>query len=130
MTNINQILEYCEISKKAINVIEQLNHFLKIEQDFEKFLQEFEARQLWRVIGKSLAITKLAAEIGGYHYPSKTLDELLQMDEKEALETLFMEPINHGKYNRFKQFKLNLVDIFTMKQQQPKMRYMEIFLYA
>ncbi|GIP52197.1 hypothetical protein [Paenibacillus vini] len=127
---INKIVEWCEISPKAIVIIEQLNHFIKTEEDCIKFIHEFEARQLWKDPKKPFKMLHLAEEIGAYHYPSKSLDELLAMDTRAALEHLFMEPINWGKLQRFNKSKLNFVDIFTMKQQQPKMRYMEVFIYA
>lgn len=127
---IDQILEYCEISPKAIVIIEHLNHFIKTEDDCNRFIHEFEARQLWRDPKKPHKMLHLAKEIGAYHYPQKTLNELLAMDSKDALEHLFVEPINWGKLQRFDKSKLNLLEIFTMKQQQPKMRYMEVFLYA
>lgn len=124
-------MNLCEVSPKAIIVVEQLEHFLKTERDCNKFISEFEARQLWKVKGNSLEIMKLAAEIGAYHYPQKSLDELQQMDTKQALEHLFTEEtINWGKLERFKQSNASITNLFLIKQQRPKVKLMGALLYA
>ncbi|WP_435921291.1 hypothetical protein [Paenibacillus sp. DYY-L-2] len=127
---INQILEYCEISPKAIVIIEQLEHFLKTEEDCNKFIHEFEARQLWSDPKKPFKMLHLAEEIGAYHYPSKSLDELLAMDTKEALEHLFMEPINWGKLQRFNKSKSGIAKLFIVKEQHPESKLMTSLLYT
>ncbi|MBA9087673.1 hypothetical protein FHR92_004158 [Fontibacillus solani] len=130
VTTVTQVLEWCEIDPKAIIIVEHLNHFLKTEQDRIEFLNEFESRQLWRDPKKSFKMVDLAKQIGSYHYPEKTLDELLEMDVKEALETLFREPINQGKLFRFKEHKANIRSLFAIKQQQPKIKLMGALLYV
>lgn len=45
---IKDILTHCEISPKATIVIEQLEFFLKSNEDRNTFINEYESRQLWR----------------------------------------------------------------------------------
>lgn len=95
---IKQIVEHCELSPKAIIVINKLNFFLKTNEDRAKFLEEFERRELFREVSKQgYAMEKLAREIGSYHYDTVTLDELKRLDQKEALERLFVEPISQWR---------------------------------
>ncbi|WP_339820694.1 hypothetical protein MKZ15_06225 [Paenibacillus sp. FSL R7-0216] len=127
---INGFLNSSKVSRKATIIIESLEHFLKTERDCEQFVREFANRALWSDPKKTLKMMKLANEIGNYHYPQKTLDELLQMDTKEALQHLFMEPVNCAKLGRFKQSSANITDLFMIKQQLPNVKLMGALLYA
>lgn len=124
------VMTWCEVGPKAFEVISVMNHFLQTNEDRANFIQEYEDRLLWRT-EDGLKIMALAREVGSYHYPSKTLDELmLTMDTREALNYLFQEPISYGKLQRFKQSKASIADLFAIKKQQPKIQLMQALLYA
>lgn len=108
----NQIIEHCELTPKAIIVNNELNFFLKTNEDRAKFIQEFENRQLFRN-NNGLAIMKLAREIGAYHYDTVTLDEMERLDCQEALERLFIEPVNAGKMSRVMEHAVKAGETFS-----------------
>lgn len=126
---LNQILDHCEISPKANLIIEQLEFFLKTNEDRETFLQKYEERGVWRDKKASLKLIQLAKEIGSYHYAYNT-DQLVNMLEKDALESLFLEPINPGKLFRFKKHNISITDLLMIKQRQPEISLMSALLYV
>lgn len=125
---INQILKHCEVSKTAIMIIEQLEFFLKTDEDRQTFLQKYEERGVWRDKKASLSLIQLAKEIGAYHY-TYTNDQLVNMPEREALERLFLEPINPGKLFRYKEADHTLNEFHNIKVNFPNLSFMQSLLY-
>ncbi|CAH1055087.1 hypothetical protein [Paenibacillus pseudetheri] len=100
MTNTNnqvtieEILTHCDISKKAIEVINCFKFFLRTNEDKATFINEFEGRLVWKQRNPVFEAERLAKEIGSYHYTYDSYTTLEQMDMNTALETLFLEPLN------------------------------------
>ncbi|MCT2196180.1 hypothetical protein M3G15_13640 [Paenibacillus sp. p3-SID1389] len=126
---LNQILEQCEISPKATVIIEQLEFFLKNDKDRLTFIDQYERRELWKDKKQSLKLIQLAKEIGEYHY-TYNADQLESMDEKEALEHIFVEPVNPGKLYRLWEHKANIADLLLIKQRRPETSLMTALLYV
>lgn len=126
---LNQILEHCEISPKATAIIEQLEFFLQTDEDRLTFLNQYAVRELWKDKKRSFKLIQLAKEIGSYHY-TYNIDQLYNMSEKEALEHIFMEPINPGKLFRFKEHKTSIADLLMIKQRRPETSLMSALLYV
>lgn len=126
---LDQILEHCEISPKATAIIEQLEFFLQTDKDRLTFLNQYKEREPWNDKKKSLKLVQLAKEIGAYHYTYNT-DQLESMDEKKALEHIFVEPINPGKLFRLKKHNISITELLMIKQRQPEISLMDALLYV
>lgn len=110
---IKEVIAQCEISPKAINVIEQLQFFLLTTEDCTKFINEYESRELFRSRKPGSVIVDLAKEIGSYHYSEVSFGELANMNEKAALEKLFVEPVNVGMLARVREHAVKAGETFT-----------------
>ena len=126
---LSEILEHCEINPKATVIIEKLEFFLKNNKDRLTFIDQYERRELWKDQKQSHKLIKLAKEIGAYHY-MYNIDQLESMDEKKALEHIFVEPINPGKLFRFKEHKTSITELLMIKQRQPEISLMDALLYV
>jgi hypothetical protein len=127
VTTIEGVMEWCEISKKAYTVIENLMFFLKTKEDITNFIVAFEDRFLWQSGG--LDWVKLAREIGSYHHEFTSFESLKNMDEKEALERLFNEPMNGAKLYEYKESRATLERLYELKQDKPRLSLMKSLLY-
>ena len=110
---IQEVINHCELSPKAIIVIEKLKFFLKNNEDCTKFVNEYERRSLIDSDKPGSVIVELAREIGSYHYDNVTLSELTSLDEKTALEKLFVEPVNVGMLARVKEHAMKTGETFV-----------------
>lgn len=110
---IEEIMEVCELNSKAIIVLDYIKFFLQSDKDRSTFLNEYLNRQMYTLKNKGCALLKLAKEIGSYHYPNTTLDELLNMEEWEALERLFVEPVNRAKLFRVYEHVIKASETFA-----------------
>lgn len=126
---LSEILEHCEINPKATVIIEKLEFFLKNNKDRLTFIDQYERRELWKDQKQSHKLIQLAKEIGAYHY-MYNIDQLESMDEKKALEHIFVEPINRGKLYRFRDQKATITDLLLIKQRHPEISFMSALLYV
>jgi hypothetical protein len=90
-----------------------LKFFLQNDEDCTKFVNEYERRSLIDNDKPGSVIVELAREIGSYHYDKVTWDELAMMDEKAALEKLFIEPVNVGMLARVKEHAVKAGETFV-----------------
>jgi hypothetical protein len=124
VTTVESVMEWCKVGKKAYSVIENLKFFLKTKEDITSFISKFEDRFLWQDNFGGLAWQGLAREVGSYHYGYENLEQLEEMDVKDALERLFNQPLNSGKIEAFKASKVTLRELFEIKQTNPRQHFM------
>lgn len=116
---IEDIMNHCEISKKAIVVFANLKFFLRTQEDRQRFINEYKTRGLHWKIKKPFLCILLAREIGSYHYEYVNFSDLLKMDERSALECLFQQPINDGMFREYKKRSVGLAKMYSLKINNP-----------
>jgi len=67
---------------------------------------------------------KLAREIGAYHYTYSSLEELQRMDLREALQHLFLQPVNAVMEHEYKVSKVTLKVMYNLKRANPNLLLM------
>lgn len=127
---IEDILTHCEVSPKAIIVIEHLEFFLKTNEDRNTFINEYESRQLWRDRKKGLKVLALSKEIGSYNHTYSSLEQLEKMSLLDALEHLFLQPVNCVMEELFIESKATLKKVYDLKQANPKLLLMNALLHV
>ncbi|NGM81309.1 hypothetical protein G5B47_02655 [Paenibacillus sp. 7124] len=127
---IAEILNHCEVSKKAIIIKAELEFFLMTDEDRVLFIQEFDSRNLVEHPKKPFRMMDLAKEIGSNHHTYVSLEQLKEMELQRALECLFVEPINHGAMFHFKESGASLRRLYELKQANPKYYLMDALMYA
>lgn len=107
--------------KKAIAIKYELNHFLKSNEDRHHLVTLVKEKQLYPWMRMfPLKLLELAKQIGSYHYTYHNLSHLEQMSQKDALESLFLEPFNEIKMEVFHNTKLTFKQLYELRLQNPK----------
>ncbi|WP_342480253.1 hypothetical protein NST07_23490 [Paenibacillus sp. FSL L8-0340] len=123
------ILRLTETPHKAIVVSSIIDFFLKTDLD----RQQFVTRWINGYKGnkhKSTAIMKLCKEIGSYNYIYNSYAELEQMDVFDALERLFLQPINEGMRMQYERLGASLRQLYDMKMNDPKLYFMTAMAFV
>jgi hypothetical protein len=114
---------------KAIIIKEELDFFLKTNEDRQNFIKEFERQKLYMTKRcLPLKVLELAKQVGSHNHTYNDLLDLEQMDTKYALETLFQEPFNKAKLRVFAETKLTLKQLFELKALNPNHLFLNLTL--
>ncbi|WP_342422328.1 hypothetical protein [Paenibacillus sp. FSL E2-0178] len=106
--------------KKAIAIKYELNHFLKTEEDRINLVQQVREKQLYPWMRMfPFKVLEISKQIGTHHYTYNNFSHLEQMDIKDALQCLFLEPFNQSMMDLFYQTKLTLAQIFELRLKNP-----------
>jgi hypothetical protein len=119
--NTDDVMKWVGFNKKEIAIRYELDHFLKTNEDRVNFINSFEQQEIYldkRAL--PLKVMELAKQIGSRYYTYSDLTHLEQMNIKDALQCLFLEPFTQSMVELFYKTKLTLAQIFELKAQNPK----------
>ncbi|MNC07560.1 hypothetical protein D3C75_551130 [compost metagenome] len=127
--SITDILELTETSPKAIIVIERLNFFLKTDADRQQFVTRWIDGYKGN-LKNTTAIMRLSKDIGSSYYTYNNYSELEKMDIFDALERLFLHPINVGMRMEYERLGASLRQLYDLKMDDPKLSLMTVLLFV